>query len=135
MTDTSIHFEQSLDYLLSRLDKKSWEQPLKLLEEKLRQIPVEECSFSVELINMLHQLNEALATDIDTPLCQMAAIRLASFECWTFRFFKETTAGRRYLDPLTSTASDFCDAISIQQSSSQFPAPDIIKRWAREHLQ
>lgn len=135
MTDTGNNFEHSLYQLLTRLQKTAWADPLKGLEKKLRQIPDDESSFSVELINMLHQLGEALRLDADTPLAQLAAIRLSAFDCWTYRFFKDATDGRHYLDPLTAAESDFSSQVSIQQSNSPFPAPDIIKRWAREHLQ
>lgn len=135
MTDTGKNFEHSLYQLLEPLHKTAWADPLKGLEKKLRQIPDDESSFSVELINMLHQLGDALRLDADTPLAQLAAIRLSAFDCWTYRFFKEADDGRQYLDPLTAAESDFSTQVSIQQSNSPFPAPDIIKRWAREHLQ
>jgi hypothetical protein len=135
MTDTGNNFERSLQQLLAKLHKTAWADPLKELEKKMRQIPETDDSFGVEIINMLHQLGEALTLDAATPIPQLAAIRLAAFNCWTYRFFNEASDGRQYLDPLTATASEFTCHISIQQSSSPFPAPDIIKRWAREHLQ
>lgn len=135
MTEKNINFEQSLTIILSRLHKKEWATHLKGLEEKFRQIPDGDCSFCVEVINMLHQLNEAVALDSDTPITQLAAIRLSAFDCWTYRFYRDDKNGRHYLDPLTSPASDFRQNVSVVQSNSPFPAADIIKRWAREHLQ
>lgn len=135
MTEIGIKFEQSLTVLLSQLDKKEWATPLQALEQKFRQIPDENCSFSLELINLLHQLSEALSLDADTPIEQLAAIRLSALSCWTYRFYRESEGGRYYLDPLTSAVSEFTATIVVVQSSSPFPAIDIIKRWAREHLQ
>jgi hypothetical protein len=135
MTVTNTNFEKSLATLLNQLHKNEWATHLKGLEEKFRQIPDDESSFSIELINMLHQLSEALSHDADTPITQLAAIRLSAFDCWTYRFYHDGTDGRHYLDPLTTPASAFVGNVSIVQSNSPFPATDIIKRWAREHLQ
>lgn len=134
MSDIQINFESSLQHILEKLQKTEWANPLKALEKKLRQIPDEECRFSVEILNMLHQLGDALATDTDTPLSQLAAIRLSSLDCWTYRFFRDDAVGRHYLDPLTTPESDFSSNVFVQQSNSPYPAADIIKRWAREHL-
>ncbi|WP_331351274.1 hypothetical protein [Cellvibrio sp. UBA7671] len=134
MTDTCNNFEQSLILLLTKLHKKDWATPIKGLEEKFRQIPDTENSFCIEMINLLHQLCEAREVDSDIPLAQLAAIRLASLDCWTYRFFRDATDGRHYLDPLTASSSDFSHGIAITQSSTAYPATDIIKRWAREHL-
>lgn len=134
MSDTQINFESSLQHILEKLQKTEWANPLKELEKKLRQIPDDESQFSVEILNMLHQLSEALTADADTPLSQLAAIRLSSLDCWTYRFFRDDALGRHYLDPLTAPESDFSSNVLVQQSSSPFPAADIIKRWAREHL-
>jgi hypothetical protein len=134
MTDTPVNFDSSLQHILEKLKKTEWANPLKELEKKLRQIPDEESRFSVEIINMLHQLGDALTTDSDTPLSQLAAIRLSSLDCWTYRFFRDDAAGRHYLDPLNAPESDFLSNVLVQQSSSPYPAADIIKRWAREHL-
>lgn len=135
MTDTRIKFENSLTTLLSRLHKNDWATPLKRLEQKFRQIPDDDGNFGVELINMLHQLSDALAHDTDTPIAQLAAIRLSAFDCWTYRFYRDDASGRHYLDPLTTAESEFVHGLSVVQSNSPFPATDIIKRWAREHLQ
>ena len=134
MTETCTNFDQSLINLLSKLQKKDWATPLKGLEQKFRQIPDIENSFGIEIINLLHQLCEALLADGDTPIAQLAAIRLAGLDCWTYRFFHDDAEGRHYLDPLTASSSDFSQGVSIAQSSSAYPATDIIKRWAREHL-
>lgn len=134
MTETCTEFEKSLIVLLAQLHKKDWATPLKGLEHKFRQIPDDQSGFRIELINMLHQLCAAIAADADTPLAQLAAIRLSAFDCWTYRFFNDDIEGRHYLDPLTASSSDFSQGISIAQSSSAYPATDIIKRWAREHL-
>lgn len=134
MTDTCTNFEQSLNNLLSQLHKKDWATPLKGLEQKFRQIPDDQGGFRIEVLNMLHQLCAAVATDADTPLSQLAAIRLSAFDCWTYRFFREDAQGRHYLDPLNAIDSELFFSVSIGQSSEPFPATDIIKRWAREHL-
>ena len=134
MTDTSINFEQSLTSLLTKLHKKDWSPPIKGLEQKFRQIPDIENSFGVEIINLLHQLCDALSVDCDAPISQLAAIRLAGLDCWTYRFFRDDSSGRHYLDPLTASSSDFSQGVVIAQSSTAYPATDIIKRWAREHL-
>ncbi|AQT61912.1 hypothetical protein [Cellvibrio sp. PSBB023] len=135
MTEIDINFDKSLANLLSQLHKNEWATPLKGLEEKFRQIPDDDSSFRVEVINMLHQLSDALSHDAETPITQLAAIRLSGFNCWTYRFYRDDSAGRHYLDPLTTPASALSGDVSITQSNSPFPATDIIKRWAREHLQ
>jgi hypothetical protein len=134
MTET-INFEHSLNNLLACLDKKDWATPLKELEQKFRQIPDHEGGFRIDLINMLHQLCSAMTTDTETPLELLAAIRLSTFDCWTYRFFRDDAHGRHYLDPLTTTKTEFSGDVVIGQSSEPYPATDIIKRWAREHLQ
>ena len=135
MTEIDINFDKSLTNLLSQLHKSEWATHLKGLDEKFRQIPNDDSSFRVEVINMLHQLSDALSLDADTPITQLAAIRLSAFDCWTYRFYHDDSNGRHYLDPLTTPASAFVENVSIVQSNSPFPATDIIKRWAREHLQ
>lgn len=134
MTDTGANFEQSLTMLLARLHKHEWATPLQILEQKFRQIPDPDYSFGIEILNLLQQLADALALDADLPLAQLAAIRLPALECWTYRFYREEFGGRVYLDPLTTAASDFFSGMCVVQSSSPFPARDIIQRWAREQL-
>lgn len=133
MTD-STSFETSLSIILELLEKKEWASPLKGLEQKFRQLPDDETSFSADILNILHALHQAIGIDASLPLSQMMAIRLSSLNCWTYRFFRNTSGHHRYLDPLTNSITDFESDITIQQSTSSYPSTDIIKRWARENL-
>jgi hypothetical protein len=120
-----------LQTILHLLDKKAWFDPLDELAKKFAQIPTEEYCFCTDLINMLHSLLDAQARDPNVPLAQLAAIRLAHLDCWTFRFESEAHTIK---DPLACPVSEFTSQIHISQSTAAYPAPDIIKRWARDHL-
>ena len=128
----SEKFEKSLNVILDALDKKAWRLPLYDLYTKFKQIPDSEQSFEIELLDMLHGLNRTTANDPLLPIHLIAAVRLSGLNCWCFRFRK----GDHYLDPLHDDVTLFLNDsdISISQSSAAFPAPDIIKRWARENL-
>lgn len=134
MTETCIHFEQSLTTLLTKLSKMEWMTPLQMLNEKFRQLPEAESSFSADILNMLHQLCDARAVDPEAPISQLAAIRISALDCWTYRFYHDTNESRHYIDPLNSSVEAVCRSAQILPSSTAFPATDIIKRWAREHL-
>lgn len=130
----STSFETSLSIILELLEKKEWASPLKGLEQKFRQLPEDETSFSADILNLLHSLHQAIGIDASLPLSQMMAIRLSSLNCWTYRFYRNISGHHRYLDPLTNSSADFESDITIQQSTSSYPSTDIIKRWARENL-
>lgn len=134
MTESTATFETSLSIILDALEKREWASPLKSLEQKFRQLPEDETSFSADILNMLHALHQAIALDGDLPLSQMMAIRLAGLNCWTYRFFRIESGRHHYLDPLNNDAAEFGHGVSVQQSTSSYPSTDIIKRWARENL-
>lgn len=132
---TSTSFESSLHNILQLLDKKAWATPLQELSEKFQQIPEDAFDFKVELLNLLHGLHEAILKDPSLPLSQLAAIRLSNLDCWTFRFLTPSNVPP-YLDPLYNSLSDFKiePSLTVIQSNSAYPAPDMVKRWARAHL-
>lgn len=128
---TSESTQHSLLTILDLLNKTAWYDPLSDLTMKFAQIPPEEYCFSTDLINLLHSLLDAQTRDPDIPLAQLAAIRLAHLDCWTYRFESE---GHSIKDPLACPVSEFTPQVHIFQSTAAYPAPDIIKRWARDHL-
>lgn len=127
-------FKNSLNISLEQLGKKQWATALLNIEQNFRLIPSSETSFGDELINALWALNEAKLKDDDFPLVHVFAIRFAKFDAWTFRFSASADDGKVFLNPLTSQHSDFTASIEVSQSSSAYPAEDIIKRWVRDHL-
>lgn len=136
MTTRHMNFENSLGLVLTDLNKKDWKAPLTQLAKKFSQLPLDEedSTFQTEVLNMLHNLRDALRIDADTPLPQLTAIRFAALDFWTYRFFRDGSSQRQYLDPLTASDTEFTHSVCITQSADAYPAPDIIKRWAREHL-
>lgn len=132
---TSTSFESSLNNILQLLDKKAWATPLQELSEKFQLIPEDAFDFKAELLNLLHGLHEAIIKDPSLPLSQLAAIRISNLDCWTFRFLNQNNV-QPYLDPLYDSISDFKvgSSLTVIQSNSAYPAPDMVKRWARAHL-
>ena len=104
---TDLNFHQSLSIILDELNKKDWTTPLESLAGKFDRIPDIDYSFSTDLLNMLHSLLHSLQLDSSIPLAQVAAIRLASLECWTYRFSTEQAGHKHYLDPLTDSMDSF----------------------------
>ena len=128
-------FEHNLNTSLEQLGKREWATPLLAIEQNFRLIPSGETSFSDELINTLWALNEAKLKDAELPLVHVFAIRISKFDAWTFRFSKYTPEGKEFLNPLTSSHAEFTDSVEVSQSSSAYPAEDIIKRWVLDHLE
>lgn len=127
-------FEIALHSILDRLGKADWAEPLLDLDNKFLQVP-EDDSFRDQLLNMLLQLRESTLSEPAMPLSPLAAIRLSHLTCWNYRFIRVDDSGRHYLDPLTEPAEAFRGGeIDVQQSNSAYPAQDIVKRWARDHL-
>jgi hypothetical protein len=127
-------FEINLNTSLEQLGKKEWATALLTIEQNFRLIPADETSFGDELISTLWALHEAKLKDDDLPLVHVFAIRISKFDAWTFRFSKLTPVGKEFLNPLTASHSEFTDSVEVSQSSSAYPAEDIIKRWVRDHL-
>jgi len=123
MTD----FYESLNTILTALDKKGWLVPLQELHHKFIQVP----EFDNELICMLHSVLDAHKLDPGIPVSTLAAIRLSSLECWSYRF---QNCDHDYLNPLTEPVEALHHS-RVSQSNSAYPAIDIVKRWARDHLQ
>ncbi len=119
-------FSDSLHNVLQDLQKGHWSKPLVELSDKFSQLP-EESSFNVELLNMLLQLRHDLQQDPSLPLAVITAIRFSNLDAFTFRF--QTASG--FLNPLVDI---FPNDIALSQASHAYPAPDILKRWSREHL-
>lgn len=128
---TSETTQHSLLTILDLLNKTAWFDPLNDLAKKFSQIPSEEYCFCTDLINLLHSLLDAQTRDPGVPLAQLAAIRLAHLDCWTYRF---ESNGHTIKDPLACPLSEFTHQIHVSQSTAPYPAPDIIKRWARDKL-
>lgn len=133
---TEFNFEKSLTIILEKLNKKEWATPLIALEVKFRKLDDGDYSFALEIINMLHIIENSVDLDSSIPLPQLAAIRLASLDCWTFRFYKMIDNDHQeFINPLSIQVDYLADStIKITQSSSPYPSTDIIKRWARENL-
>jgi hypothetical protein len=133
MTDSST-FEDSLLHILNLLDKKEWQQPLSALADRFRQLPETEINIHAELLNMLYSVREVSAQDPSLPVSYLVAIKLSSMDIWCWRLVRVIDGHHKYLDPLTTPAAEFGLPLDVHQSASAFPAPDVVKRWAREHL-
>lgn len=130
----SPSFETNLIKSLEHIGKKDWATALLSIEKRFIHIPESETSFRDELLNALWSLHEAQKIDSEFPLLHVFAIRFSKFDAWTFRFMKTTDHGKNYLNPLVDSDESFRENIEVLQSSSAFPAEDIIKRWVRDHL-
>jgi RNAse (barnase) inhibitor barstar len=129
----TTHFHTRLNTVLHTLDKSTWATSLVALEQNFRSIPDDEISFADEVLTTLSSLRDIKSTDSAVPLTIVFAIRFAKMDVWTFRFTQKTDAGTKFLNPLTDAPTDFIKT-QFSQSSSAFPAEDILKRWVRDHL-
>lgn len=128
-------FEQSLNTVLIRLDKKCWQEPLIKLASHFDSYPSPEFMITEELLNMLWSFTEAHEADPQIPLSTFAAIRLPKLSAWTLRASKESGDQHKTWDPLTQSYSEFSHAQTLAfQASTAHPAEDIIKRWSRDNL-
>ena len=118
----------TLNSILHDLDKGHWLQPLQSLATKFRRLP-EEDSFDTELLNMLLQLRADFFNDSSLPLHSLVAIRISNLVSFSYRF---TSAGNT-LNPLQDPENAFAHS-ELSQAQHAYPAPDIIRRWSREHL-
>lgn len=134
MTESTPSFEDSLLHILNLLNKKEWAPPLFALADKFRQLPETEINIQADFLNMLYSLKEVTTQDSSLPINYLVAIKLSTLDCWCWRLVRVIDGHHRYLNPLTTPDTEFCEPLDIHQSTSAFPAPDIVKRWAREHL-
>jgi hypothetical protein len=120
--------QQSLMTVLNDLNKGHWMEPLQSLARKFSKLPSDE-SFEVDLLNMLLQLRTDLQADPGLPIQALAAIRFSSMSSFCYRFF----LNGRTLNPLQDPEPEFKQS-TLSQAQHAFPAPDILRRWSREHL-
>ena len=134
MTQSTPTFEDSLLHILELLGKKEWAPTLTALADRFRQLPDTEINIEAEFLNMLYSIREIIAQDSSLPVNYLVAIKLSSLDCWCWRLVRVIDGHHRYLDPLTASDAEFDQPLSIHQSASAFPSPDIVKRWARQNL-
>ncbi len=133
MTDSPT-FEASLLHILGLLGKQDWMEPLATLADRFRQLPETEINIHAELLNMLYSVREVSAQDSSLPVSYLVAIKLSALDIWCWRLVRVTDGHHKYLDPLTTPEAEFSLPLDVHQAASAFPAPDVVKRWAREHL-
>ncbi len=120
---------QTLKTVLTDLNKGHWLQPLQSLVTKFRRLP-EEDSFETELLNLLLQLRADFFKDSSLPLHSLVAIRISNLVSFSYRF---SAADGTPLNPLQDPEKSFATSV-LSQAQHAYPAPDIIRRWSREHL-